>query len=424
MASQALYNVIDTVYVGHISKDALSALTLAFPIQMVLIAISVGTSVGATSLISRSLGSGDREQAARAAEHAFIAGVLLGVAFAAAGVFLAVPMTRLFTSDPLLIGMTSSYIRIIMIGSAALFIPIILQGILRGEGNTFVPMVAMTVGAAINIGMDPLLIYGIWFFPRLEVEGAALATVLSRILSGFILFAFLFRGESEVRIRLRSFRIRSAIIGQLYRVGLPAMSMQLLASVMLAGGNLILGMYSTTAIAAFGIFFRLQAFIFMPVFGLGQGAMPIAGFNFGAGKLDRMKRTIWYSMAAAFLFTLAGFALFQLFPRGLIVMFNENPELVRMGSAALRRISIGFLFVGPTIIGINIFQALGRGLPGFLIAVLRTVVLILPLMYLLGELFGLRALWFAFPVSEFASFAVTILWLAVMLRKVAGPVRV
>ncbi len=416
MASQALYNVVDSIYVGHISKEALSALTLAFPIQMVLIAIAVGTGVGATSLISRTLGAGDRERAGAVAEHALLAGLLFGAVVALAGALLSVSVTRLFTTDPHLVDMTSSYMRIIMIGSAALFIPIILMGILRGEGNTFVPMLAMGVGAAVNIGLDPLFIFGIWFFPRLGVEGAAYATVLSRFLSGLLIVGILLRGEGEVRMRLRSFRLRFSMVRELYRVGLPAMSMQLLASVMLAGGNLILARHSTTAIAVFGIFFRLQAFIFMPVFGLGQGVMPITGYNYGSGQPHRMKQVIRYGMLSAFLFTLAGFAVFQLIPRGLVTVFNRSPELVNIGVPALRRISIGFLFVGPTIIGVNVFQALGRGTPSFVISILRTVVLILPLMYLLGELFGLRVLWFAFPVSEFITFAVTLVWLTLVLK--------
>jgi putative MATE family efflux protein len=416
MASQALYNVVDSIYVGHISKEALSALTLAFPIQMVLIAIAVGTGVGATSLISRSLGAGERGRARETAEHAVLAGMFFGAAVALAGALFAVPLTRVFTADPHLVAMTSSYIRIIMIGSAALFIPIILMGILRGEGNTFLPMLAMAMGAAVNIGIDPLFIFGIWVFPELGVEGVAWATVLSRFLSGLFIAASLVGGRGEVRMRPGSFRLRPEILRELYRVGLPAMSMQLLASVMLAGGNLILAAYSTTAIAVFGIFFRLQAFIFMPVFGLGQGVMPITGYNYGAGEPGRMKKTIQYGMGAAFLFTLAGLVVFQLVPRGLITMFNRSPELVAIGMPALRRISLGFLFVGPTVIGVNVFQALGRGAPSFLISVLRTVVLILPLMYVLGELFGLRALWLAFPVSESITFAITLAWLAAVLR--------
>ncbi|MFW6180788.1 MAG: MATE family efflux transporter [Spirochaetota bacterium] len=423
MASQALYNVVDSIYVGHISKEALSALTLAFPIQMVLIAIAVGTGVGATSLISRSLGAGERDRAREVAEHAVLAGLFFGAAVAMAGVLFAVPVTRLFTQDPHLVAMTSSYIRIIMVGSAALFIPIILMGILRGEGNTFLPMLAMSMGAAVNIGLDPLFIFGIWVFPALGVEGAAWATVLSRFLSGLFITASLLGGRGEVRMRPGSFRLRPGILRELYRVGLPAMSMQLLASVMLAGGNLILATFSTTAIAVFGIFFRLQAFIFMPVFGLGQGVMPITGYNYGAGEPGRMKQTVQYGMVAAFLFTLAGFMVFQLIPRGLVTMFNRNPELVAMGVPALRRISLGFLFVGPTVIGVNVFQALGRGAPSFLISVLRTVVLILPLMYLLGELFGLRTLWLAFPVSESVTFAITLSWLAVVLRGLFAVMR-
>ncbi|MCF7913805.1 MAG: MATE family efflux transporter [Spirochaetaceae bacterium] len=418
MATQALYNVVDSIYIGHVSKEALSALSLAFPLQMVLIALAVGTGVGATSLISRTLGSGDHQKAGIIADHVVLIAAILGATVALIGWLFSHNLISLFTHDPLLIKMGGDYIRIIMVGSIALFVPMLFNGILRGEGNTFIPMLTMMIGAILNITIDPLLIFGFWIFPEMGVEGAALATVLSRIISGTFVILILFSDKNEIKMNLRTFRFSFMIIREIYRVGLPAMAMQLLASVMLAGGNLIIGRHSITAIAVFGIFFRLQSFIFMPVFGLGQGVMPLIGYNYGNRNPDRMKQTARIGITTAFCFTFIGFLIFQSIPRQLITMFNSDPELVRIGVTAMRRISIGFLFVGPSIMSANIFQAIGRGSPSLLIGILRTIGILLPSMYILGEFFGLSALWFAFPIAEVITFSLAFAWLISALKQI------
>ncbi len=418
MATQALYNVVDSIYIGHVSKEALSALSLAFPLQMVLIALAVGTGVGATSLISRTLGSGDRKKAGIIADHVVLIALILGVSVALVGMFFSHQLISMFTKEEQLIQMGGDYIRIIMVGSIAMFVPMLFNGILRGEGNTFIPMLTMMIGAILNITFDPFLIFGIGFFPEMGVKGAALATVLSRIISGTFVILILFSDKNEIKMNPKTFRFSFKIIREIYRIGLPAMAMQLLASVMLAGGNLIIGRHNLTAIAVFGIFFRLQSFIFMPVFGLGQGVMPLTGYNYGNHNPERMKKTARIGIATAFCFTFIGFLIFQSFPRQLITMFNSNPELVEIGVTAMRRISIGFLFVGPSIMSANIFQAIGRGTPSLVIGILRTIVVLLPIMYILGELYGLNSLWYAFPISEAATFILAFSWLTKVLREI------
>lgn len=418
MATQALYNVVDSIYIGRLSKEALSALSLAFPIQMVLIALAVGTGVGGTSLIARTLGQGKKEKAGNAAEHVLLMGVILGLTAAVTGALFARPLIGLFTQDAILLDPGSRYIRIIMMGSLMMFAPMVSNGILRGEGNTFIPMVTMIIGALLNILLDPFLIFGWGPFPALGVEGAAWATILSRVISGTFVLRILFSKGNEIQLRPALFRFNPQLIKEIYQVGAPAMAMQLLASVMLAGGNLILAAFSTTAIAVFGVFFRLQSFIFMPVFGLGQGIMPLTGYNYGAGNFERMKKVIRYGMSGAFLFTLTGFLIFQIFPRQLITLFNNDPEMIAIGTTALRRISIGFLFVGPSLTSANLFQAIGRGLPSLVVGIARTIVVLLPAMALLGHFFGLDALWFAFPLAEGCTFAAAMIWLTLLFRKI------
>ncbi|MFW6381418.1 MAG: MATE family efflux transporter [Bacillota bacterium] len=417
MAIQALYNVIDSIYVGRLSTDALSALSLTFPIQIIIIGISVGTGVGTSSLISRLLGRGQKKRASNAAEHVLLISILYGVIMAIIGYFFSDRMLKLFVDDPHLIQMGTEYISIILSGSIALFFPMIANDILRGEGNTFAPMVAMVIGAIINIILDPFFIFGIGFFPRWGVAGAALATVLARIISGLFLIYILFSDKNEIKFNYSNFRFDFSIIKAIYRVGFPAMVMQFLASFMLGGMNRILASYTSTAIAAAGIYFRLQSFVFMPVFGLNQGYMPLVGYNFGHNRPERMKKAIKSAFLIAFSFTMTGFVIFQVFPGYLISMFNSDPQLIRIGTEALKKISLAFPIIGPAIIISTTFQAIGRGLPSLVLSFLRQIIVLLPLMYILGKIFGLGALWYAFPISELSSTIPSAFWLNNVLKK-------
>jgi putative MATE family efflux protein len=417
MLVQALYNVIDSIYIGQFSKEALSALSLAFPYQMVLISIAVGTGVGTTSLISRSLGEGKEEKANKTAENSLLLTAIYGIIVAIIGFTLSGDLIRIFVDNPDLIEMGSDYISIIFMGSIGLFLPIIGNSILRGEGNTFYPMLALILGAVINIILDPFFIFGLWIFPELGVRGAAIATVIARLISGFFVLLMLFKANNKIKFDLKYFKPNFMILKEIYIVGLPAMFMQMLASVMIAGANKIVGQFSANAIAVVGIFFRLQSFIFMPVFGLNQGYVPIVGYNYGHKNPERVKKSIKIGLITGFSITTFGFLLFQIFPEQLIMMFNDNEELINIGSRALKIISITFPLVGLQIVGVGTFQALGKGLPSLIISFLRQIIVLLPVMYLLGEIFGLKAVWFAFPIAETISFILLSLWLVKVLKK-------
>src|SRR6056297_2090204 len=418
MAIQALYNVVDSIYVGRLSTEALSALSLAFPIQIILIGIGVCTGVGASSLISRRLGENNRKAAANAAEHSIMVTIVYGIIVAVIGFFYADKILQLFTNNELLIQMGSEYISIILMGSIAMFFPMVTNNILRGEGNTFTPMIAMLIGSVMNIILDPFLIYGWWIFPRLEVAGAAAATVFSRAVSGLFLIFILFDERNELKIKLRDFSFKFQIIKEIYKVGFPAMVMQFLASFMLGGMNKILAGFGSTAIAAAGIYFRLQSFVFMPVFGLNQGFMPIIGYNFGHNNPDRMKKTFKSALLVAVIFTTTGFIIFQSVPELLIKMFNNDPQLLQIGTNTLKKISIAFPIIGPAIIISTTFQALGDGFPSLVFSFLRQIVVLLPVMYLLGQWFGLEYLWFAFPISEAASIIPASIWLRFKFKRI------
>ena len=417
MSVQSLYNVVDSIYIGRVSKEALAALSLAFPIQMVLIAIAVGTGVGTSSLISRLLGESRIKNASNAARHVMIMTVFYGLAIGLVGFFFSENIFGFVAEDPELIKLGQEYIRIILLGSLAMFFPLIASDVLRGEGNTFIPMLTLILGAVINIIIDPFLIFGIGFFPELGVAGAAYATVFSRFISGLFIAWILFKGDNQVKIRFEKFKFDFGIIIDVYKVGLPAMVMQFLASFMIFGVNRIVGSFDVLAIAVMGIYFRLQSFVFMPVFGLCQGFMPIVGYNFGHQKPARMKKTIKFGTLIAFAFTTSGFIIFQAFPRQLISLFNNDPELIEIGVTALTRLSLAFPIIGPAIIGSTTFQAIGKGLPSLIISFSRQIVLLLPIMYLLGRFYGLDALWYAFPLAEVLVFGVMVFWLKDTLEK-------
>ncbi|MBZ2175528.1 MATE family efflux transporter [Schnuerera sp. xch1] len=403
MTIQALYNIVDSVYVGRYSVDGLTSLSIAFPLQMFLIAIAVGTGVGSSSLISRLLGQNKKEQASRTAEHVLLLSVFYGLIIAIVGIFFSKNIIELFTSDPNLLKMSTDYARVIFIGSVSLFVPMLANQILRGEGNTFTPMIAMLIGAITNIILDPFLIFGIGPFPELGAAGAAYATVFSRAISGIYIIHMVINNDKDIKIDRKKFKYNFQIIKDIYKVGFPAMVMQFLGSFTIAGLNIIVGSYNTNAIAVIGIYFKLQSFVFMPIFGLNQGYMPLLGYNYGYNKPDRMKESIKYGLLTAFTITTLGFILFQIMPEQFVRLFNSDPELVRIGAKALKTISLSFPIIGLAIVASTTFQAIAKGFISLFISFLRQIIVLLPVAYVLAKYGGLDAMRYSFPISEAAS---------------------
>ena len=407
MLVQALYNIVDSMFVSHYSQQALTAVTLAFPMQNLLIAVSVGTSVGVNSLLSRKLGAKDISAARKAAGNGLTLSVISWGFFALLGLFFSKTFVEFFSNDPELIAMGNQYISICLIFSLGLFIDITCERILQGTGDTFHPMIIQSTGAIVNIILDPILIFGLFGMPRMGVMGAAIATVFAQHVSAAIAIYYV-RRNKEIVLKKASFRLEKQTVKDIYAVGIPTIIMQAIGTILITSLNKILIGFSTSAVAVFGIYFRLQSFIFMPVFGLNTGMIPVIGYNYGARKPKRITATIKVGLIVAVTIMGIGTALFILFPHILLSWFNATPEMIEIGIVAMQRISLGFTLAGVSIVLIALFQGMGYGYLSMINSVTRQLVFLLPAAYLLGRFVGLDALWYSFFIAEIASFSLTL----------------
>ncbi|WP_373264912.1 MATE family efflux transporter [Hungatella hathewayi] len=409
MLVQALYNIVDSIFVAQIGETALAAVSLAFPVQNLIIAVSVGTGVGVNALLSRSLGEKNQETANLAAVNGIFVFFLSYLLFAVFGLFFARTYFTVQTSNPEIIEQGTIYLSVCSIFSFGIFLEIALERIMQSTGRTIYNMITQGLGAIINIILDPILIFGLFGFPRMGILGAAVATVIGQIIAMLLLLHFNIRKNSDVNLNMRRFRPDTAIIAEIYRVGLPSIIMQSISSVMTFGVNKILLLFSETAVSVFGIYFKLQSFIFMPVFGLNNAMVPIVAYNYGAARKDRIMKTIRSSVTAAVAIMLAGLAIFQIFPEQLLYLFDASEHMMGIGVPALRIISLSFLFAGYCIVIGSVFQALGNGIYSLITSAARQLVCILPAAWLLASVFGLHAVWYAFPLAEIISVVLTTL---------------
>ena len=409
MMVQALYNIVDSIFVAQIGETALAAVSLAFPVQNLIIAVSVGTGVGVNALLSRSLGEKNQETANLAAVNGIFVFFLSYLLFAVFGLFFTRMYFTVQTSNPEIIEQGTIYLSVCSIFSFGIFLEIALERIMQSTGRTIYNMITQGLGAIINIILDPILIFGLFGFPRMGILGAAVATVIGQIIAMLLLLYFNIRKNSDVNLNMRRFRPDTAIIAEIYRVGLPSIIMQSISSVMTFGVNKILLLFSETAVSVFGIYFKLQSFIFMPVFGLNNAMVPIVAYNYGAARKDRIMKTIRSSVTAAVAIMLAGLAIFQIFPEQLLYLFDASEHMMGIGVPALRIISLSFLFAGYCIVIGSVFQALGNGVYSLITSAARQLVCILPAAWLFASVFGLHAVWYAFPLAEIISVVLTTL---------------
>lgn len=409
MLVQALYNIVDSVFVSRIGEDALTAVSLAFPIQSLMIAVSVGTGVGINALLSRSLGEKNFDEANRAANNGIFLSFLNYLIFAIFGLFFSRMFFESQTSDPVIIQYGTEYLAICTIFSVGIFLQVTFERLMQSTGRTIYNMITQGMGAIINIVLDPILIFGLFGMPKMGVAGAAAATVIGQILAMLLSWYLNKTKNLEIHLTIKGFRPNKKTIGNIYVVGFPSIIMQSISTVMTFGMNKILMMFSSTAVAVFGVYFKLQSFIFMPVFGLNNGMVPIVAYNYGAKNRKRIVDTVKLSTAIAVGFMLIGVLIFQVFPAPLLRMFNASEEMLRIGVLALRIISISFVFAGVSINIVSVFQALGNGVYSLIISVVRQLIVILPVAYLFAKFVGLDAVWFAFPISEIVSVVMCLL---------------
>lgn len=411
MLVQALYNIVDSIFVSKINENALTAVSMAFPIQNLMIAVGVGTAVGVNALLARSLGEKDYKKVNKIAENAVFLVVLSYLLFLLIGLFFLDPFYRSQTDIEEIIKYGKDYLTICCCVSFGAFTQIMFERLLQATGKTIYTMFTQGIGAIVNIIMDPIMIFGLFGFPRMGVAGAAAATVIGQIVAGILSVWLNYTKNHEVHIHMKGFRPDGAIIGQIYGIGVPSIIMQAIGSVMNYGMNRILISFTSTATAVFGVYFKLQSFVFMPVFGLNNGVIPIVAYNYGAKNAERVLQTIRHSVLYAVTIMLLGLAAFQLIPGGLLTMFNASEMMMAIGVPALRIISLSFIFAGFCIACGSVFQALGRSVYSMLVSVARQLVVLLPAAYLLSRIGNVNLVWWAIPIAELMSLAMTIFFM-------------
>lgn len=411
MLVQALYNIVDSIFVAQMGEDALTAVSLSFPIQNLIIAVSVGTGVGINALLSRSLGEKKFDKANKTAMNGIFIIAISSVLFAIYGLFFARSFFENQIDNVHIIEYGTQYLQICTIFSFGIFMEVTFERLLQSTGNTIYSMISQGIGAIINIILDPILIFGLMGMPKLGVRGAAIATVIGQIIAMFISLYLNVTKNKEIHLNFKDFKPNGAVIKSIYSVGFPSIIMQALGAVMTLGMNNILLFFSSTAVSVFGIYFRLQSFVFMPVFGLNSGMIPIIAYNYGARNKKRIVDTVKLSMIVAICIMLIGFMIFQLLPTQLLGLFKATDEMIRIGIPALRIISFSFIFASFSIITIATLQAFGSGILSLFISATRQLVFILPLAYIFAKFIGLDAVWFAIPLAEIVSLIMCVIFL-------------
>lgn len=417
MLVQALYNIVDSIFVSQIGENALTAVSLAFPMQVLMIAVGTGTGVGINALLSKSLGEKNQATADKAASNGIFLACLSYLIFMIFGLFLSKSFFEVQTDIKDIVSNGHQYIAICTALSFGLFGQMTFERLLQSTGKTFYTMITQGLGAIINIILDPILIFGLLGFPKMGVAGAAVATITGQCIAMALAIFFNFTRNHDISIVFKNFKPDIQIIKRIYTVGLPSILMLSIGSIMTFGMNKILLIFTPTATAVFGVYFKLQSFIFMPVFGLNNGMIPILSYNYGARNKKRMIDTIRYSILYAVCIMLVGLSIFQFFPDKLLFLFNASDDMLQIGIPALRIISLSFIFAGFCIIVVSVFQALGNGIMSLNVSIIRQLVVLLPAAFILSRFGKVTLVWWAFPLSEIASVIFSSLYMKRIYKK-------
>lgn len=411
MLVQALYNIVDSIFVARISENALTAVSLAFPLQSLLIALAGGTCVGLNAVLSKALGEKNYEKVNKSATNAIFLMVLNIIVFFLVGLFAVKPFYLSQTQDAEIVTYGVQYLSIVLMCSFGIFFQFVFDKMLQSTGNTIYTMITQIVGAVINIVLDPILIFGMFGVPKMGVIGAAVATVAGQIIAAIVSLIFNLTKNKEINMSFKGFKPDMDIIKQIYKVGVPSIIMQSIGSIMTYGMNQILIAFSTTATAVFGVYFKLQSFVFMPIFGLNNGMVPIVAYNYGAQKRKRLLKTVKLSVAYAVGIMTIGLLIFQLIPDKLFMLFDASEQMLKMGVPALRIISIHFPLAGICIVCGTLFQALGNAVYSMINSICRQIVVLLPAAYLLAQLGNVNYVWWSLPIAELMSLTMTMIFL-------------
>ena len=420
MIIQALYNIVDSIFVAKFSQDALTGVTVAFPMQNLMIAVGSGTGVGISAFLSKSLGEGKRELASKVAKNGLLLAGLSWTLFLVIGIFFARPFIASQTSSEAVVEYGAEYLSLCSVLSFGIFFQITLERLLQSTGKTFFTMITQATGAIINIILDPIFIFGYFGLPAMGISGAAIATVFGQTIAAVLGIVFNLKLNKELDFSFKGFKPDIDIIKRIYVVGLPSIVMMAISSVMTFAMNKILDGFSTVATNVFGIYFKLQSFAVMPVVGINNGMVPIISYNYGARRKDRIMKTIKYSVIFALSITIGCMLIFQFFPEQLIKMFaaeGEAEALLEMGVPALRIISLNFIFAGFCIVSGSVFQAMGNGVLSLIVSVARQLVVLVPAAYILSKIGGVNAVWWSFPLAECMSVLCSAVFLVLIYKK-------
>ena len=417
MLVQALYNIVDSIFVSRICEDALTAVSMAFPWQNIVIAIAVGFGVGINALLSRALGQKNAERVNQVAVNGLLLAGLSYLLVLVAGLIGIRAYMRTQTDIETIVNYGITYLNICILCSFGVFVEITFERFLQATGRTVYSMITQLTGAITNIILDPILIFGLLGFPKLGIAGAAWATVIGQCVGAVVAVTLNHFKNPEVHLRLRHIRPNGRLMGEITAISIPSIIMSCISSLTCFVMNMILIAYSSTAVAVFGVYFKLQSFVFMPVFGLNNGMVPIIAYNYGAQKPDRIHKTIRLGMAYAVAIMAVGLLVFQLIPKQLLLMFDASDAMLGIGAPALRIMSLAFVFAGVGIASSSACQAFGYSVYSMLISIARQIVVLIPAAYLLSLTGVLRSIWFAFPIAEIASLILSLFFLRTTLKK-------
>lgn len=422
MLVQALYNIVDSIFVSRIDENALTAVSLAFPLQSLMVAIGVGTGVGVNALLSRSLGEKEYDKVNKVAANGIFLSFLSYLLFLIIGLVAVNPFYMSQTKDAQILQYGKEYMTVVCCCSFGMYGQFIFERLLQSTGKTVYSMLTQVAGAVINIILDPIMIFGLFGVPAMGVKGAAVATVIGQTCAGLLALYINKKKNTEVKLSFQGFKPDAEIIKSIYKVGFPSIVMQSIGSVMTYGLNQILLVFTSTAAAVFGVYFKLQSFVFMPVFGLNNGMVPIVAFNYGARNKERVVKAIKLSIYYAEAIMAVGFLIFQILPKQLFMLFDASDVMLSLGVPCLRIISISFLFAGFCIICGSAFQALGNGVYSMIVSIARQLFVLLPVAYLLSKLGNVNYVWWAFPIAELISVTLSVYFLMKINKKIISRI--